>query len=85
VFVCAALPTKGMNEEANSHGLFETHFGGSTGRVGNRYPKLQLFTLAELFQGRRPQLPPLVSANRKAARVEVRASHQPDAQGGLDL
>ncbi len=85
VFVCAAMPTKGMVDEANSHGLFETHFGGETGLVGNRYPKLQTFTLAELFQDKRPKLPPLVSVNRKAARVETRKSHQPDSQGGLDI
>jgi site-specific DNA-methyltransferase (adenine-specific) len=85
VFVCAAMPTKGMVDEANSHGLFETHFGGDTGLVGNRYPKLQTFTLAELFQDKRPKLPPLVSVNRKAARVETRKTHQPGAQGGLDI
>lgn len=83
VFVCAVMPTKGMVEEANSHGLFETHFGGNTGLVGNRYPKLQTFTLAELFADKRPKLPPLVSVNRKAARVETRATHQPGAQGDL--
>ena len=57
VFVCAAMPTRGMEDEANSHGLFETHFGGDTGAVGNRYPKLQIFTLAELFQDRGPNFP----------------------------
>ena len=85
VFVCAAMPTRGMEDEANSHGLFETHFGGDTGAVGNRYPKLQIFTLAELFQDRRPKLPPLVSPNRRAARVETRESHKGGAQGGLNL
>ena len=77
LFVTATLPTKGMVEEANSHGMIETEFG--------RFSALQTFTLAELFQDRRPSLPPLVSANRKAARVEVRKSHQPGAQGGLDI
>ena len=77
LFVTATLPTKGMTEEAASHGLIETEFG--------RFPALQTFTLAELFQDRRPILPPLVSANRKAARVEMRATHQPGSQGGLDL
>jgi len=75
LFVCAALPTRGMEEEAAAHGLVETEFG--------RFPALQIFTLAELFQGRRPALPPLVSPNRKAARVEMRASHQPGAQASL--
>lgn len=82
VFVTAALPTRGMEEEAHSHGLFETHFGGDVTQT-QRYPKLQLFTLAELFQDRRPKLPPLVSPNRRAPRVETRASHQRGAQGEL--
>ena len=82
LFVCAAMPTRGMDEEAASHGLFETHFGGDTSQ-SQRYPKLQIFTLAELFQDRRPKLPPLVSPNRRAARVETRSSHKAGAQGAL--
>lgn len=77
LFICAAMPTRGMDQEAASHGLIETEFG--------RFPALQIFTLAELFQGRSPKLPPLVSPNRKAPRVETRVSHQAGAQGGLDL
>jgi site-specific DNA-methyltransferase (adenine-specific) len=77
LFVTATLPTKGMLEEANSHGLIETEFG--------RFPALQTYTLAELFGDIRPKLPPLVSVNRKAARVETRVTHQPGSQGGLDL
>jgi site-specific DNA-methyltransferase (adenine-specific) len=75
VFVCAALPTKGMVEEAVSHDIVETEFG--------RFSALQCFTLAELFADKRPKLPPLVSVNRKAARVETRVTHQPGAQGDL--
>ena len=75
LFVCAALPTKGMTDEAASHGLIETDWG--------RFPALQTFTLAELFQDRMPKLPPLVSPNRKAPRVETRASHQTGAQDKL--
>lgn len=75
LFVCAAMPTRGMEEEAASHGLIETEFG--------RFPALQIFTLAELFQDRRPKLPPLVSPNRKAPRVETRVSHQKGSQGEL--
>lgn len=75
LFVCAALPTKGMTDEAASHGLIESDWG--------RFPALQTFTLAELFQDRMPKLPPLVSANRKAPRVETRASHQTGAQDKL--
>lgn len=75
LFICAAAPTRGMEQEADSHGLLQTEFG--------RFPAMQIFTLAELFQGRSPKLPPLVSPNRRAPRVETRRSHQPDAQGGL--
>jgi site-specific DNA-methyltransferase (adenine-specific) len=66
-----------MEQEADSHGLIETEFG--------RFPIMQIFTLAELFQGRSPRLPPLVSPNRRAPRVETRVSHQAGAQGGLDF
>ncbi|MEO8723553.1 MAG: hypothetical protein ABI395_08540 [Sphingobium sp.] len=66
-----------MTEEAASHGILDTEFG--------RFPALQAFTLAELFQDRRPKLPPLVSPNRKSPRVETRSSHQPGEKGGLDL
>lgn len=77
LFVCAGLPTRGMEQEADSHGLVQTEFG--------RFPALQIFTLAELFADRHPRLPPLVSPNRKAPRVETRRSHQPGAQAALDL
>jgi site-specific DNA-methyltransferase (adenine-specific) len=75
LFVSATPPTKGMDEEANSHGLIETEFG--------RFPALQIFTLAELFEDRQPRLPPLVSPNRKAPRVETRTSHQKGSQASL--
>ncbi|WP_445190753.1 DNA-methyltransferase [Sphingomonas sp. Tas61C01] len=75
LFVCAATPTRGMADEAASHGLIQTEFG--------RFPALQIFTLAELFQDRHPRLPPLVSPNRRASRVEVRPSHQPGSQREL--
>ncbi len=75
LFVSAAMPTRGMEEEAASHGLVETEFG--------RFPALQVFTLAELFQDRRPKLPPLISPNRRAARVETRSSHKAGSQGDL--
>jgi site-specific DNA-methyltransferase (adenine-specific) len=64
-----------MIDEAASHGLIHTEFG--------RFPALQIFPLAELFEDRSPRLPPLVSPNRRAGRVETRASHQPHSQGAL--
>ncbi len=75
LFVMKGAPTKGMRDEAASQPVIETEFG--------RFPALQFVTLAELFTGRKPKLPPLISPVKKAARVETRASHQAGAQGSL--
>ncbi len=66
LFIMKSLPTKGMREEAASHPLVETQWG--------RFPALQIVTLAELFQGKRPQLPPLISpVTRPAGSRHARA------------
>jgi hypothetical protein len=75
LFVMKGMPTKGMRDEAASQPVIETEFG--------RFPALQFVTLAELFMGRKPKLPPLISPVKKAARVEMRESHQAGAQGSL--
>jgi len=75
LFVMKSMPTKGMRAEADSHPLIETEFG--------RFPAMQFVTLAELFQGLKPKLPPLISPVKKASRVETRASHQKGSQGAL--
>jgi DNA modification methylase len=75
LFITATMPTAGMELEAASHDLVETEFG--------RFPALQIFTLAELFLGRHPRLPPLVSPTRRASRAETRSSHRAGAQGDL--
>ncbi len=77
LFVMKGLPTKGMRDEAASHPLVETQFG--------RFPALQIVTLAELFQGIKPQLPTLISPVKKVSRVETRISHQKGGQGALDI
>jgi DNA modification methylase len=77
LFVMKGLPTKGMRDEAASQPIIETEFG--------RFPALQFVTLAELFQGMKPKLPPLISPVKKASRVETRASHKAGAQSALDL
>jgi site-specific DNA-methyltransferase (adenine-specific) len=82
LFIMKALPTKGMEAEANSHPLIEMQFGGDS-QQGKRFPALQIVTLAELFQGKQPSLPPLISPVKKAQRVETRKSHQKGAQGEL--
>ena len=75
LFITAALPTKGVRDEIASHPLIETEFG--------RFPAMQVVTIAELIHGPKPKLPPLISPVKKAARVEMRASHQKGAQGEL--
>jgi site-specific DNA-methyltransferase (adenine-specific) len=49
ILICLSLPTRQMEAEAAAAGLFET----ATGKV----PRLQIFTLAELFQGKKPRIP----------------------------
>ncbi len=68
IFVCVILPTREMEREAAAAGVYE-------GADGRQYPRLQLFTLAELFQGKRPAIPLL---DRDAAWKRAR----PEAGGG---
>ncbi len=75
LFVMKSLPTEGMEAEAASHPTIETEFG--------RFPAFQIVTLANLFLGQKPNLPPLISPVKKASRVETRASHQKGSQGAL--
>ncbi len=82
LFVMKGIPTKGMRDEAASHGMIEMQFGGDD-NAGQRFPALQFVTLAELMMGRKPRLPPLISPVKRASRVETRNSHRPGAQGDL--
>jgi len=66
IFVTAAPPTGPMLREAAAVGRFTDEFDRG-------WPRLQILTLAELFQGKRPAIPfvdPLV-ALRRARREEV--------------
>lgn len=60
VFITLSEATKPMQTEAVKAGYFETPFG--------KYPKIQILTIAELFEGKKPNIP-LVDASvfRKAA------------------
>ncbi|MGJ3629346.1 restriction endonuclease [Sphingomonas sp. MMS24-JH45] len=66
VFVTKALPTGVMEREAAAVGRFRAE------ATGRSYPRLQIVTLAELFQGKRPDLPvDPTAAFRRAAREET--------------
>ncbi|MFN3516011.1 MAG: DNA methyltransferase [Novosphingobium sp.] len=64
IFICAVAPTREMEREAAAAGVYE-------GADGRTYPRLQIFTLAEYFQGLRPKVPLLdrQAAYKKAARA----------------
>ena len=66
IFVCVINPTREMEREAASAGVYE-------GADGRTYPRLQLYTVAEYFAGLRPKVPLLdrAAAYRKAARAET--------------
>ena len=51
VFITLALPTSVMEKEAAAVGRFKSEATGKT------YPRLQIITLAELFQGKKPNIP----------------------------
>jgi len=49
VFVSLVDPTREMTREAASAGLYETG--------GRKFPKIQLFTISQLLDGRKPEVP----------------------------
>ncbi|MFE9206220.1 DNA methyltransferase [Micromonospora sp. NPDC007230] len=51
VFICMQKPTKAMIEAANHSGLY------SHPANGQKFPRVQLITVEELLQGKRPNLP----------------------------
>lgn len=73
ILLTAVLPTREMEARAASAGFFET---GLHAKV----PRIQIVTLAELFQGKRPIVPNVNPAMFKAAPREAST-----AQGGFDL
>jgi site-specific DNA-methyltransferase (adenine-specific) len=71
VLVTLALPTRAMEREAIAAGFFETPF--------EKVPKIQIITLAELFQGIRPRIPRIDTA----ATFRAAARERTEAQGQL--
>lgn len=62
VYISLENPTRPMVEEAAGAGLYD----GPTGKV----PKIQLFTIEELFAGKKPQIPLMERGFKAAAREE---------------
>lgn len=62
VFITLAEPTGPMKTEAVKTGYYETEFG--------KYPKIQIFTIKELFAGKKPAIPLVDPTFFKKAKVE---------------
>jgi DNA modification methylase len=71
VLISLALPTRVMEREASAAGLFETPF--------EKVPKIQIITLAELFQGKRPRIPRIDTG----ATFRAAAREKSETQGQL--
>lgn len=65
VLISAALPTGPMEKEAAAVGVWLNEY------TGRKHPRLQILTLAELFQGKRPDIPWVDASVLKSAKAEV--------------
>jgi site-specific DNA-methyltransferase (adenine-specific) len=72
IYICLEDPTEPMRREAAGAGLYDTG-------LGKKVPKIQILTIANLFDGKRPDVPLMDRGFRTAAR-ETR-----DDQSELDL
>lgn len=68
VFITLSEPTGPMKTEAVKAGFYETLYG--------KYPKLQILTLADLFDGKQPNIPLVDSATFKKAPKEAEGGEQ---------
>ena len=69
IFLTAQLPTRAMERDAAAVGVWENPLTGRT------HPRLQILTLAELFQNKRPDIPWVDTTVLKSAKRED-TSHQ---------
>ncbi len=64
VFITAQAPTRAMERDAASVGVWENEL------TGRKHPRLQILTLAEIFQNKRPDIPWVDASAVKKARRE---------------
>lgn len=78
IMLSLAEPTREMKKEAAAAGLYKTGMHGD-------FPRIQILTIADLFDGDRPRLPWVdASVFRKAKRENIRGENKTD-QGDLEL
>lgn len=73
VFITLARPTRPMTSEAAAAGFYESPMHG-------RFPKIQILTIEDLFDNKRPHLPWIAPASKRARRETG-----PTRQIGMDL
>ena len=54
VFLCLESATKPMQTEADSQGFYHSP-------LGKDYPKIQIFTIEQLLEGKKPDIPPWIA------------------------
>ena len=60
ILITLAEPTRGMREAADKSGSYESAF------TGQKYPKIQIVTVASLLAGTRPNMPTAILPYLKA-------------------
>ncbi len=78
VLITLKSPTRQMREEAAATGFYEPE-----GLPGERYPRLQILTIAELFAGQTLQYPRLGSGTFKKAPRKTKGPSPEEKQGEL--
>ena len=74
IFICVIAPTREMEREAASAGVY------TDAHTGQTYPRLQIYTLAEYFSGLRPKVPML---DRQAGFKKAARDDSGEKQGSL--
>ena len=69
IFITLAKPSKVMTKEAAAVGIWESKY------LGSKHPRLQILTIAELFQGKKPDIPWVDSSVLKSAKREDGTHH----------
>ena len=64
VYITARPPTRAMESDAAAVGVWENEY------TGRKHPRLQILTLAELFQNKRPDIPWVDASVLKSAKRE---------------
>ena len=68
IFICLHKPTNGMVTEAASAGRYRD-------LNGHDFPRIQIYTIEEFFNGQKPKLPPTIEQAHRSAAAESGEQH----------